>query len=161
MLYKGTAALEMWCRRVCDGYPGVEIRNMMESWRDGLAFCAILHRYRPDLVEWQECRRGDTVRNCTVAFGIAESCLGITSLLGPQDMVSRTKLDRLSILTYLSEMYHVLEGKSEPGCELKNKTTVDNGVAEADSLYSSASSRTESPSIENSSHQVETNKVEN
>ena len=145
MLYRGTAALEMWCRRVCEGYPGVEIKNMGESWRDGLAFCAILHRYRPDLINWQECRKGDTFRNCSLAFSVAESCLSIPSLLDPQDMVCSSQLDRLSILTYLSEMYHRLEGKSKPGSIIKRKNSVDSGVAEEGSLYSSASSGTGSP----------------
>merc|ERR1712130_888716 len=133
MLYKGSMALEMWCRRVCEGYPGVEITNMDESWRDGLAFCAILHRYRPDLITWEECRKGDTARNCDLAFGIAESSLGIPALLDTQDMLTASRLDRLSILTYLSEMYHALERKGGQG------SSVDYAV-EADSLYSSASS---------------------
>ena len=112
-MYKGTMALEMWCRRVCEGYPGVEIKNMDESWRDGLAFCAILHRYRPDLIAWQECRKGDTARNCSLAFSVAESSLDIPALLDTQDMLNTNKLDRLSILTYLSQVDNLIRRWSE------------------------------------------------
>ena len=62
MVVKGAAALEVWSRRVTEGYPGVRIVNMSSSWRDGLAFLAIIHRFRPDLVEWDKIDAGQIQR---------------------------------------------------------------------------------------------------
>ena len=49
----GAAALQEWCRRTCSGYPGVDITNMSSAWRDGRAFCAVIHRYRPHVLDWE------------------------------------------------------------------------------------------------------------
>lgn len=47
---RGTKGLEMWCRRQIEGYPGVNITNMTTSWKNGMAFCALVHHFRPDLM---------------------------------------------------------------------------------------------------------------
>ena len=87
MILTGIPALEAWCKRVTSGYAGVNIVNMTESWRSGLAFCAIIARFRPDLLDYDRIEDGQVDRNCSLAFSIAEEHLGIPSLLDPKDMV--------------------------------------------------------------------------
>jgi len=112
MAVTGTKALEVWCRQVTAGYTNVNILNMTTSWRSGLGFCAIIHHFCPHLIDYEGLDPDDVFGNNSLAFSTAEQHLGIPSLLDPHDMVECELLDRLSILTYLSQYYQVLTNQS-------------------------------------------------
>lgn len=107
MALHGTKALEAWCKNITSSYTEFKIVNMTTSWRSGLGFCAIIHHYCPHLIDWDSLDPDNIYNNNKLAFDVAEQHLGIPSLLDPQDMVECELLDRLSILTYLSQYYQV------------------------------------------------------
>ena len=66
LVMTGMRALEEWCRREVECYEGVNITNMSSAWKDGRGFCALIHRYRPDLLDWERVGQMDPERSVTL-----------------------------------------------------------------------------------------------
>ncbi|RWS04660.1 alpha-actinin-like protein [Dinothrombium tinctorium] len=107
---RGLKALEAWSRKATDGYKGVKVCNLTTSWRDGLAFCALIHHFRPDLIEFDSLTKENALFNNQLAFSVAAKHLGVTALLDAEDMVTCAEPDLWSVATYLSQFYEVFEG---------------------------------------------------
>ncbi|XP_015356308.1 F-actin-monooxygenase MICAL3 isoform X23 [Marmota marmota marmota] len=104
-----SSKLLSWCQRQTDGYAGVNVTDLTMSWKSGLALCAIIHRYRPDLIDFDSLDEQNVEKNNQLAFDIAEKELGISPIMTGKDMASVGEPDKLSMVMYLTQFYEMFK----------------------------------------------------
>ncbi|XP_034747886.1 microtubule-actin cross-linking factor 1 isoform X12 [Etheostoma cragini] len=126
--------LLLWSQQATEGYPGLRCVNFTSSWSDGRMFNALLHRYRPDLINLEVVAQQSNRENLEQAFEIAES-LGVTSLLDAED-VDVPVPDEKSVITYVSSIYDAFPKIPEGGDGIAAQE-VDQRWSEYQSRFSS------------------------
>ncbi|XP_077324970.1 F-actin-monooxygenase MICAL3 isoform X17 [Lithobates pipiens] len=101
-----------WCQKQTEGYVGVNVIDLTLSWKSGLALCAIIHRYRPELIDFDSLDERDVEKNNQLAFDIAERELGISPIMTGKEMASVGDPDKLSMVVYLSQFYEMFKETS-------------------------------------------------
>ncbi|XP_012884251.1 PREDICTED: protein-methionine sulfoxide oxidase MICAL2 [Dipodomys ordii] len=99
-----------WCQQQTEGYEHVNITDLTTSWRSGLALCAIIHRFRPELINFDSLNEDDAVGNNQLAFDVAEREFGIPPVTTGKEMASSQEPDKLNIVMYLSKFYELFRG---------------------------------------------------
>ncbi|KAM9312985.1 F-actin-monooxygenase MICAL3 [Gastrophryne carolinensis] len=98
-----------WCQKQTEGYAGVNVTDLTMSWKSGLALCAIIHRYRPELIDFDSLDERDVEKNNQLAFDMAERELGISPIMTGKEMASVGEPDKLSMVVYLSQFYEMFK----------------------------------------------------
>ncbi|CAF4079785.1 unnamed protein product, partial [Rotaria sp. Silwood2] len=100
---KAKEALLEWVRKKTRGkIDGLDVRDFTSSWRDGLAFNALIYSIRPELIDLHRVSRMEVRERLDNAFNVAEQHLGVPRLIDAED-VDVTKPDEKSIMTYIAQ----------------------------------------------------------
>ncbi|XP_037834912.1 EH domain-binding protein 1-like protein 1 isoform X7 [Kryptolebias marmoratus] len=131
-LVNSSQSLLQWCQSIANKYNGVKVTNFSTSWRNGLAFCAILHHFHPDKINFDQLEPHEIKLNNKKAFDGFES-LGVSRLLEPSDMVLLSVPDRLIVMTYLSQIRSHFTNQELSVLQIEhNSSQTSYGLAPAD-----------------------------
>ncbi|XP_073068747.1 EH domain-binding protein 1 isoform X9 [Manis javanica] len=151
-------SLLVWCKAVTKNYRGVKITNFTTSWRNGLSFCAILHHFRPDLIDYKSLNPQDIKENNKKAYdGFAS--IGISRLLEPSDMVLLAIPDKLTVMTYLYQIrahfsgqelnvVQIEENSSKSTYKVGNYETDTNSSVDQEKFYAELSDLKREPELQ-------------
>nr|XP_033806785.1 F-actin-monooxygenase MICAL3 isoform X4 [Geotrypetes seraphini] len=110
-----SSKLLSWCQRQTDGYRSVNVTDLTMSWKSGLALCAIIHQYRPDLIDFESLDEHNIEKNNQLAFDIAEKEFGISPIMTGKEMASVGEPDKLSMVMYLTQFYEMFKDTTTSG----------------------------------------------
>ncbi|XP_040053372.2 F-actin-monooxygenase MICAL2 isoform X6 [Gasterosteus aculeatus] len=108
------ARLLTWCQKQTEGYRNVMITDLTSSWKSGIALCALIHRFKPQLIDFYSLNEEDHSVNLQLAFDISEREFGIRSFTSVKEQGADQELDKTKMITYLSKFYELLRGTPLP-----------------------------------------------
>ncbi|XP_011314011.1 protein-methionine sulfoxide oxidase Mical isoform X2 [Fopius arisanus] len=100
-----------WLQKQVALYDAVQITDMTSSFKDGLAICAIIHRYRPDLIDFYSLKSEEVEKNNQLAFDVLEKELGIAPIMSGEEMAHCDVPDKLEMFSYLTLLYEAFRGE--------------------------------------------------
>uniref|UniRef100_A0A3Q2P1S6 F-actin monooxygenase n=1 Tax=Fundulus heteroclitus TaxID=8078 RepID=A0A3Q2P1S6_FUNHE len=103
-----------WCQKQINGYSKVLITDLTTSWRSGIALCALIHRFRPQLIDFDSLNEEDHTANLQRAFDISEREFGIKPFASALDLSADEELDKTRMISYLSKFYELFRGTPLP-----------------------------------------------
>ncbi|XP_035654039.1 F-actin-monooxygenase mical2b-like isoform X9 [Oncorhynchus keta] len=126
-----------WCQKQTQGYRGVDVTNLTSSWKSGLALCALIHRLRPDLIDFDSLNEKDSAKNNQLAFDIAEHEFGIQPVTTGNEMALDQDPDKLMMVLYISKLYEMFRNSpaSITGARETDENNEATSSASAHSVY--------------------------
>ncbi|KAF2071721.1 hypothetical protein CYY_006966 [Polysphondylium violaceum] len=120
--------LLLWCKNTTTGYNGVNISSFTKSFRDGLAFLALSHKFDSNTFQYAEYEKLDPIARLNAAFEFAEKGLGVPKLLEAEE-VMRGTTDERSMVLYTSLFFHAYRAKEEKERIEKDKNEIATRLA--------------------------------
>lgn len=86
------------------------MENFSSSWADGLAFCALLHHFFPNEIDYARLTSQSRAENFDLAFKVAEQKAKVFPLLETEDMIKMgDRPDWKCVYTYVQALYRGLK----------------------------------------------------
>lgn len=123
-----------WCQKQTEGYKNVSITDLTSSWRSGIALCALIHRFKPQLIDFDSLNEEDHSSNLQKALDISEREFGLRPFTSALDLSAGEELDKSEVTAYLSKFYELFRGTPLP-------TSVSRRVDENNEEYGSEDDR--------------------
>ncbi|KAF7662064.1 hypothetical protein LDENG_00247470 [Lucifuga dentata] len=149
-----------WCQRQMEGYRNVSVTDLTTSWKSGLALCALIHRFKPQLIDFDSLNEEDHAANLQLAFDISEREFGIRPFTSGKEVCADEELDKTRMTIYLSKFYELFRGTPLPasgsgGADENNEDYPSKDVRNINNVHSPTLPRKRVPKDEKKSDGVD------
>uniref|UniRef100_A0AAZ3SUZ2 F-actin monooxygenase n=1 Tax=Oncorhynchus tshawytscha TaxID=74940 RepID=A0AAZ3SUZ2_ONCTS len=121
--FSRSSKLLSWCQQQTQGYRGVAVSDLTTSWKSGLALCALIHHYRPDLIDFASLGEDEGEVNMRLGLEVAEKEFGISPVMTVEEMASVSETDTLCMVMYLSQFHQLFKDALPPSGEFLNHSS--------------------------------------